>query len=266
MAVDKATPPNSTPLQLAFVQLSQQWAEISESLVRDYHIDNDDLLLSELKHIATKAIEILKNTVYSLQDHCKDLDFIDFVSTTGIAYAYSFVDFDYEVHARNWTDSLERLIEHQDDSPIFKRDLLLLLKVIVLLDLFVSAIISMLNSQRGGGISKDEVWQTIATIRYEMGDIEGRRKAADVDIDALLKKAVGDARSNNARNSALKRIERDPKEVAMQAIEKEHEALKPHQKTKGYLAPFTRAMQIKYPVLENPESIARRIRRLKSTQ
>jgi len=73
-------------------------------------------------------------------------------------------------------------------------------------------------------------------------------------------------KSNFAKNNALLRLQRDPKEAAMQNIEREHDSLKPHQKTRGYLAPFARAMQEKYPVLQNPVSIETRIRAYKKQQ
>ena len=73
--------------------------------------------------------------------------------------------------------------------------------------------------------------------------------------------------SKKARENALKRVEKDPKEAAMQKIEAEHEALKPNEKTNGYLAPFARAMQVKYShVLDSPVSIERRIRKLKKSK
>ena len=75
------------------------------------------------------------------------------------------------------------------------------------------------------------------------------------------------ARKKLAYEAALARLKKDPKEAAMQKIEKEHEALKPHQKTDGYLAPFARAMQAKYSsVLNSPVAIERRIRKLKNSK
>lgn len=69
------------------------------------------------------------------------------------------------------------------------------------------------------------------------------------------------------RSAGKKRLEKDPKEAAMQKIEEEHESLKPHQKTKGYLAPFAREMQKKYSsVLDSPVAIERRIRKLKKSR
>lgn len=78
------------------------------------------------------------------------------------------------------------------------------------------------------------------------------------------KKVIEKLASDMGRKNALKRLAKDPKEAAMQKIEQEHEALKPHQKTRGYLAPFARDMQKKYSsVLDSPVAIERRIRRFK---
>lgn len=85
-------------------------------------------------------------------------------------------------------------------------------------------------------------------------------REAGIDFGEIKKLAI----SETKRHAALARVAKDPKEAAMQEIEKMHEDLKPHQKTRGYLAPFARAMQSKYPILESTAAIERRIRKLRS--
>lgn len=107
-------------------------------------------------------------------------------------------------------------------------------------------------------ISKDlgipTVSQTIDLMEsFSRATTIGSRKEIRVQIKKDMASKGADARLQN-----------DPKEAAMKKIEAEHEALKPHQKTWGYLAPFSRAMQEKYSsILVSPISIERRITKLK---
>lgn len=96
-----------------------------------------------------------------------------------------------------------------------------------------------------------------------------------IDVSGLFNNALSigsknegfkKARRDLAFKAAVARLQKDPKEIAMQQIEKEHQALKSHQRTRGYLAPFARAMQEKYPVIESATSIERRIRKLRAKE
>jgi len=82
-------------------------------------------------------------------------------------------------------------------------------------------------------------------------------REASINYDEM-KKTI---RSEIASKAGDARVANDPKEEAMLKIEGEHDALKPHQKTWGYLAQFARAMQEKYPIIESTTSIERRIRK-----
>lgn len=247
----------------AFYELETQLVEISKSLVKYFKVDKDDLLLAHINHINLHAYKALKKAVYSLSDYCSGISFTSYILGTGISRVYELIDFDHEVPDES-NGALRQLMSVglNMDNHLFTRDLGILLGARNALDKVAEAILSLLESQRLERPNRDLAWQHLTEAHKNIGAIEVSAEIKRIDIGEEIKNAI----SESKRKAALARIERDPKEVAMQKIEAEHEALKPHQKTKGYLAPFAREMQEKYQILQSTAAIERRIRKLRKSK
>lgn len=247
----------------AFYELETQLVEISKSLVKYFKVDKDDLLLAHINHINLHAYKALKKAVYSLGNYCSGISFTSYILGTGISRVYELIDFDHEVPDES-NGALRQLMSAglNMDNHLFTRDLGILLGARNALDKVAEAILSLLESQRVERPNRDLAWQHLTEAHKNIGAIEVSAEIKRVDIGEEIKNAI----SESKRKAALARIERDPKEVAMQKIEAEHEALKPYQKTKGYLAPFAREMQEKYQILQSTAAIERRIRKLRKSK
>lgn len=248
----------------AFYELETQLVEISKSLVKYLNVDKDDLLLVHINHINLHAYKALQKAVYSLGDYCSEIRFTSYILGTGISRVYELIDFDHEIPDES-NGALRQLMRSAGlnmDNHLFTRDLGILLGARNALDKVAEAILSLLESQRVEKPNRDLAWQHLTEAHKNIGAIEVSAEIKRIDIGEEIKNAI----SESKRKAALARIERDPKEVAMQKIEAEHEALKPHQKTKGYLAPFAREMQEKYQILQSTAAIERRIRKLRKSK
>lgn len=247
----------------AFYELETQLIEIYKYLERDCSVDKNDLLWRNIKFIGTKSFRAFQNSIYSLTDYCGELSFSNFILSSGASTIYQLIDSDYK-QSEDGFDLLDSLIKFRRSSEAgdtFTRDVAILLGSHRALGDMALAIHYLLESQREKK-QRDLAWEAALNAGSLLAQAEVLWSAKHSNAKEIIKNAI----SESKRKAAFARVIKDPKEAAMRAIEVEHEALKPHQKTKGYLAPFAREMQEKYPILQSTAAIERRIRKLKKSK
>ena len=125
--------------------------------------------------------------------------------------------------------------------------------------------ISQIMVERSKLISENYSHEDLLTIAAMANVLNSLAMPAIVNYGDVLGKHIKLSKSQQGKKASHKRLQFDAKQKALRAIEIEFMESKIPFYVRGHTAKFIRDMQDKYPIIECPKSIERRVRKLKNT-